>query len=139
MLPQNSRFWPFSAETLIIFSKNTYYNYKFLSCRNRKYRWFYPRTLSYAPSTRIGQHRKIKGQDITAVGEHTISNTKHTISVDNVEIIAREEHLWKRKIREAVEIKNHAPTLSLNRDTGYDLPAIFDKLLSHDRPKKVFM
>ena len=84
----------------------------------------------------IGEHRKIKGQDITAVGEHTI-NTKHTISVHNVKIIAREEHLWKRKIREAVEIKTNAPTL--NRDTGYDLPAIFDKLLSCDHPKKVVM
>jgi hypothetical protein len=86
--------------------------------------------------TRIGEHRKTKGQDITAVGEHTM-NTKHTITVDNVKIIAREEHLWKRKIREAVEIKTHAPTL--NRDTGYDLPAIFDKLLSRDHPKKVVM
>ena len=49
-------------------------------------------------------------------------------------IIACQEQMWKRKIQEAVEIKTKAPTL--NRDAGYDLPTIFDKLLSHDRPKK---
>ena len=51
-----------------------------------------------------------------------------------VRMLAREEHLWKRKIREAIEIRTQHPTL--NRDTGYDLPAIFDNLLSHDRPSK---
>ena len=59
---------------------------------------------------------------------------KHRITIDNVRVLAREEHLWKRKIREAIEIRTQRPTL--NRDTGYDLPAIFDNLLSHDRPSK---
>ena len=55
--------------------------------------------------------------------------------MDNIEIIVREDHLWKRTIREAVGSKTQqAPTL--NRDAGYDLPAIFDKLLSDDRPHK---
>ena len=45
------------------------------------------------------------------------------ISVDNV---------WTRKLREAIEIKTERPTF--NRDTGYDLLAIYDDLLSHNRP-----
>ena len=40
-------------------------------------------------------------------------------------------YFWKRNIREAIEKRTQKPTL--NRDTGYDLPAIYDDLLSHDR------
>ena len=41
--------------------------------------------------------------------------------------------LSKRKIRKAIKIK----TERLNRD--YGLPAIYDDLLSHDRPDRVVM
>ena len=58
--------------------------------------------------TRVSDHRKQVG-DLTAV-------------------LAREEHMWKRKIRETIEIRTQRPTL--NRNTGYNLPAIFDNLLS---------
>lgn len=82
--------------------------------------------------TRVSDHRKQVG-DLTAVGEHT-KNHQHRITTDNARVLAREQHFWKRKIREAIEIRTQRPTL--NRDTGYDLPAIFDNLLSHDRPSK---
>ena len=52
-------------------------------------------------------------------------------------MLAREENYWKRNIREAIENKTERPTL--NCDTGYGLPAIFDDLLSHDRPDRVVM
>ena len=62
---------------------------------------------------------------------------KHKIKLDDVQVLAREDNYWKRKIREAIEIKTECPTL--NRDAGYDLPAIYDDLLSHDRPDRVVM
>ena len=67
---------------------------------------------------------------LSAIGEHSI-NHNHQIKIDDVQVIAREDHFWKRKIREAIEIRTQKPTL--NRDAGYDLPAIYDDLLSHDR------
>ena len=64
----------------------------------------------------------------TAIGEHC-KNHNHNIKID-VQVIAREEHFWKGKIREAIEIRTHQS--SLNRDAGHNLPAIYDDLLSHN-------
>lgn len=80
--------------------------------------------------TRFKEHSRTKGT-LTAVGEHTKLH-QHNIGLDDVQVIAREDHFWKRKIREAIEIRVQQPTL--NRDAGYELPAIYDDLLSHDRP-----
>ena len=52
--------------------------------------------------------------------------------MDDVEVIGREDRFWNRKIREAIEIKTLKPTL--NRDAGYDLPAIYNDLLTLDHP-----
>ena len=60
--------------------------------------------------TRVNDHRKRVG-DLTAVGEH-IKNHKHRITIDNVRMLALEEHTWKRKIREAIEIRTQCPTLN---------------------------
>ena len=59
-----------------------------------------------------------------------IPNSNHKIKVDDVQVIAREDHFWIWKTREAIEICAQDP--SLNKDTGYDLSAIYDDLLSHD-------
>ena len=67
---------------------------------------------------------------LTAIGEHR-SNHGHQITTDDVKIVGKEEHLWKRKILESIEIKSRTPTL--NRDTGYDLPPIYSQLLSSGR------
>ena len=45
----------------------------------------------------------------------------YDIKIDDVQVIAREAHFWKRKYREAIEIRTQQP--SLNRDAGHDLPA----------------
>jgi hypothetical protein len=81
-------------------------------------------------NTRYNDHCKTTGAT-TAVGDH-LKQHKHKIKLDDVQVLAREDNFWKRKIREAIEIKTECPTL--NRDAGYDLPAIYDDLLSHDRP-----
>ena len=45
----------------------------------------------------------------------------------HVQVLAREEGWFKRKIREAIEIKTLQPTI--NRDQGFDLPAIYSEIL----------
>ena len=42
-------------------------------------------------------------------------------------VLAREEGWFKRKVREAIEIKTLQPTI--NRDQGFDLPAIYNEIL----------
>ena len=62
----------------------------------------------------------------TAVGDH-----EHPIKMDDVKVIAREDNMWRRKIHEYIEIRTRHPTI--NRDQGYELPLIYDELLSCDR------
>ena len=80
-------------------------------------------------STRVKEHLNPRAP-LTAVGEHS-QQEGHSIKEENVKIIGREEHMWRRKIQESIEIRTRQPTL--NRDQGYELPRIWDQLLSHDR------
>jgi hypothetical protein len=83
-----------------------------------------------ALATRMKEHTK-KSAPFTAIGEHC-NITKHDISAESVSVIARESNLWRRKIRESIEIRAQGP--ALNRDSGYELPAIYDKVLPHVTP-----
>ena len=74
--------------------------------------------------TRFKEHVRLIGP-LTAVGEHC-QNTGHKITEENIKVIGRESSLWKRKIREAIEIMQRQPTL--NRDTGYYMPPIYNTL-----------
>ena len=47
-----------------------------------------------------------------------------------VKVIAREDNMWRHKIRKSIEIKTRHP--AINRDQGYELPPIYDELLSCD-------
>ncbi|KAL9952415.1 hypothetical protein ACROYT_G039665, partial [Oculina patagonica] len=75
---------------------------------------------------RLGEHQK---QATSAIQEHQ-SQANHQIDWDGVKILDKESIDVKRKIKEAIHIRRQRPTL--NRDGGYDLPAIFDHLLSRD-------
>jgi hypothetical protein len=75
--------------------------------------------------TRLKEHTRHAGP-LTAIGEHCL-NTGHQITESNIKVIGREDYLWKRKIKEAIEIMQKQPTL--NRDTGYYLPPMYKKLL----------
>ena len=57
-------------------------------------------------------------------------DTGHTISDKDFKVVAREEEEFRRKVREAIEIRTRRP--ELNRDTGYDLPPVYSTLLSHE-------
>jgi hypothetical protein len=85
---------------------------------------------SRAMDVRLKEHQRTRGKTPpTAVGDH-IKKHDHDIDMDHVQIIGREEQFWNRKIREAIEIKTQHP--SLNRDSGYELAAIYDDLLALD-------
>ena len=75
--------------------------------------------------TRMKDHLKQKFP-WTAVGHH-----EQPIKMDDGKVIAREDNMWWRKICESIEIRTRHPTI--NRDQGYELPPIYDELLSSDR------
>ena len=58
-----------------------------------------------------------------------IKQTSHSISLEDVTILANEPHFHARKIREALKIHKLKPTL--NRDQGLEVDPILLELLSH--------
>ena len=78
---------------------------------------------------RLKEHVKTDINIKSAIGEH-IQLTGHPITIDNVKVLGREAQWHTRKIKEAIEIKTHKP--ALNRDGGYELPAIYNNFWSRD-------
>lgn len=58
------------------------------------------------------------------------SKTNNEIDWEGVKILDQETVDIIRKFKEAIHIRRQHPTL--NRDGGYELPAIFNHLLSRD-------
>ena len=75
---------------------------------------------------RLGEHQK---QTTSANWEHQLK-ANHEIDWEGVKILDKGSVEIKRKIKEAIHIRCQRPTL--NRDGGYDLPTIFNHLLSCD-------
>ena len=72
--------------------------------------------------------KSIKRPPSPIFDHHTI--TGHDISVENFNIVGREEHNLKRAIKEALYIRVNNP--SLNRNIGkYHLPHIWDEVLEN--------
>jgi hypothetical protein len=70
---------------------------------------------------RIKEHgADIKNERIrtSALAEHSLK-TRHHIRLEDTKILAKENHLFKRRIREAIEIRKHPS--NLNRDSGLEL------------------
>ena len=80
---------------------------------------------------RLKEHLKTEGTIISAIGEH-IRETGHPIGVENIKVLGRESDWHTRKVKEAIEIRTHRPTL--NRDGGYELAKIYNTFWSHDNP-----
>ena len=92
------------------------------------------------PSTYIGETARSMGKRYeehaksdkeSAVREHTLSSG-HSISFEDVRILACETHYNSRKIREALEIYKAKP--SLNRDQGVEIPPVLLQLLQPSQP-----
>jgi hypothetical protein len=77
---------------------------------------------------RFSEHLSQKGS-LTAVGDH-IAKFRHQIGTDDVKVLDSEPGKLRRKVKEAIYIKEQAP--QLNRDRGYELAPIYDHLVSHD-------
>ena len=62
----------------------------------------------------------IKNEHIrtSALAEHSLK-TRHHICLEDTKILAKENHLFKRCIREAIEIQKHPS--NLNKDSGLEL------------------
>ena len=58
-------------------------------------------------------------------------NTGHTVSLQNSNIIGREQHWYSRKIKEAIEIRKQRPLL--NRDSGVVLAQVYNQVLSQKK------
>ena len=68
----------------------------------------------------------------SAIYEHC-THTGHKIEPDNTKILTTEDSHIKRRVKEAINIKQRRP--SLNRDEGLELsPVSGSVLVSHDRP-----
>ena len=83
--------------------------------------------------TRFIEHTRSDKE--SAILEH-VTNTGHSVSLENVSILAREPRFGARKIKEALEIFKRRP--SLNRDQGVELQPILLQLLhpSEDSPRQ---
>ena len=77
-------------------------------------------------SQRFKEHTKLDAEIPTAVAEHTIA-TGHTVSIQNVKVLAREQQWLPRKVKEAIYIRQLHPTINTNR--GYTLPAIYSQII----------
>ena len=60
----------------------------------------------------------------TGVGDHCRA-TGHSVSTKNTTILTRESNWHKRKVKEAIYIRQRAPTMNI--DQGYHLPAIYNQ------------
>ena len=76
---------------------------------------------------RLKERDNIRRVSTIAVGDH-LMDTGHTLDFSSSLIIARENDTFKSRIKEAIEI--HCQTPTMNRDNGYELPAIYGDVLS---------
>ena len=80
-------------------------------------------------SIRFKEHCKLDKP--IGVGDHCNANG-HSVSMDNLRVLDREQDWLKRKVKEAIHIKQRAP--SMNRDQGYQLPPIYGQIIPRPPP-----
>ena len=82
-----------------------------LDCKDcgESYIWETARVLK----KRVSEHKRTEGGNRTAVGDHQVEK-QHQIDWDNLKIVGREDHTWKRKMKEALLIQRQKP--HINKD-----------------------
>ena len=88
-------------------------------------------TAGHHTSDRMKEYKRAFRTNSTssAVAEHAI-NTGHKIDWEP-EVIDQDNHDIKRKVREAIKIRERHP--ALNRDRGYRLPSVYIPILPQPR------
>ena len=81
-----------------------------------------------ALGTRFAEH--VKSDKQSAVLEN-LKTTGHSFSFDDVSILAREPNYHARKIKEALKIHLHKPTL--NKDQGLEIAPVMLQLMTSSR------
>jgi len=85
-------------------------------------------------NTRLKEHKADIRNERTrtsALAEHS-QKTRHQLCLENTQILAKENHYFKRKLREALEIRKHPN--NLNRDGGMEISTSWlPPLLNHNR------
>ena len=84
---------------------------------------FYVGEIGRSLETRLKEHQTRAN---SALYEHCDENG-HSISADNTKVLLTEDHTIKRRVKEAIKIKQYQP--KLNRDEGLELPAVYTTLL----------
>ena len=70
---------------------------------------------------RFKEHVAITKASTRAVGDH-LKRSGHISNMSSSSILARKEDMFKRRVREVIEIFCRVPTL--NRDAGYEIPRL---------------
>ena len=78
---------------------------------------------------RYKEHSRLRSP-VTAVGEHK-REKGHDFPPSNIKILDSEEQWLRRRVKEALFIKERNP--NLNRDRGMELPPIYSHLVSRDK------
>ena len=79
--------------------------------------------------TRINEHKRavrLGSSNASAVAQH-VEEQDHSINWEGIKILDREPSKFKRKVKEAIHIRQRRP--ALNRGGGYDLPPIYNPLI----------
>ena len=79
---------------------------------------------------RFKEHVAITRASTRVVGDHLKLSGRHTFDMSSFSILTGEEDMFKRRVREAIEIFCRAPTLS--RDADCEFSAIYRDVLSPD-------
>ena len=86
---------------------------------------------------RIAEHKRPSLAEKSEVARHLHKDCPgHTVTMDSVQILDREERWFERGVKEAIHIRVNQP--DLNRDGGrFQLPHVWDGLLQSSVSKAV--
>ena len=97
-----------------------------INCKNCDH--FYLGESNRALHIRLAEHARSnrEGDQKSATSDHIVK-TKHQMDFDNTQIIDCDIRYYHRKVKEAIWIRTCRP--QINRDTGINLPHIYDTIL----------